>query len=438
MAHSKPPATTSSSSSSSAAAAALEQALPSELRPIAPYLPRGPLLGPPHTHCGAQCLLSYFIGETTVDTDPAQYVRLAERLIRRYRALCEALRTELGAPPPPLLINTMGWVTGQGLDLLFQLAAAALPSAVLALASDSTDKNAPRSTDKTPDGAKASGGEAPPLSTSSSSSSSDRATTAADDGDASGASPLPPPPPPSDDADGHGTAAAKTPKPSSTPRHHRRDSNRDISCYRALAQRSGAVLLSLPPWQPPPPPPPCAGPSTPRAAAAAAAAAAGPGPGGPSLVAAAGRQQHRAAAAPIRHRAVASSAVERRTLALMAYFQTQRRGGGGGGGGESFLRVHWVTVRKALRARRANRRRRRRAHASAGPIGDGSVVPVPGEWRGDSGGGGGVRRGCPSSCGLVAAAAGLHAGAGPPSQLTGTAGDQRRSRGPAGRHHPGG
>jgi hypothetical protein len=34
-------------------------------------------------------------------------------------------------------------------------------------------------------------------------------------------------------------------------------------------------------------------------------------------------------------------------------------GGTGGGGGESFLRVHWVAVPKALRARRVNRRRRR-------------------------------------------------------------------------------
>jgi hypothetical protein len=31
-----------------------------------------------------------------------------------------------------------------------------------------------------------------------------------------------------------------------------------------------------------------------------------------------------------------------------------------GGGGESFLRVHWVAVPKALRTRRVNRRRRRR------------------------------------------------------------------------------
>jgi hypothetical protein len=32
-------------------------------------------------------------------------------------------------------------------------------------------------------------------------------------------------------------------------------------------------------------------------------------------------------------------------------------GGGGGGGGESFLRVHWVAVPKALRARRVNKQR---------------------------------------------------------------------------------
>eukprot|EP01047_Picozoa_sp_COSAG01_P056756 COSAG01_NODE_6473_length_3644_cov_5174.356841_4_plen_92_part_00 len=29
-------------------------------------------------------------------------------------------------------------------------------------------------------------------------------------------------------------------------------------------------------------------------------------------------------------------------------------GGGGGGGGESFLRVHWVAVPQAVRARRVN------------------------------------------------------------------------------------
>jgi hypothetical protein len=44
--------------------------------------------------------------------------------------------------------------------------------------------------------------------------------------------------------------------------------------------------------------------------------------------------------------------------------------GGGGGDGESFLRVHWVAVPKAMRARRINSRRRDRLpgqHADHGP-----------------------------------------------------------------------
>jgi D-hexose-6-phosphate mutarotase len=44
--------------------------------------------------------------------------------------------------------------------------------------------------------------------------------------------------------------------------------------------------------------------------------------------------------------------------------EVRGRGGGGGGGGEPFLRVHWVAVPKASRARRVNRRRRAaRPHA---------------------------------------------------------------------------
>jgi hypothetical protein len=61
-------------------------------------------------------------------------------------------------------------------------------------------------------------------------------------------------------------------------------------------------------------------------------------------------------------------------------------GGGGGGGGESFLRVHWVAVPEAVRARRVNRRwsggglrgRRRRRGWGQPPCGGGG------------GGGGGV------------------------------------------------
>eukprot|EP01047_Picozoa_sp_COSAG01_P028333 COSAG01_NODE_1900_length_8964_cov_121.219177_3_plen_169_part_00 len=52
-------------------------------------------------------------------------------------------------------------------------------------------------------------------------------------------------------------------------------------------------------------------------------------------------------------------------------------GGGGGGGGECFLRVHWVAVPEALRARRANRRgRRRRRGGRAGAAGGSGGRPV--------------------------------------------------------------
>jgi hypothetical protein len=44
---------------------------------------------------------------------------------------------------------------------------------------------------------------------------------------------------------------------------------------------------------------------------------------------------------------------------------------GDGGGGESFLRVHWVAVPEALRARRVNRRRRAGRAAAGGAGRDG-------------------------------------------------------------------
>jgi hypothetical protein len=69
-------------------------------------------------------------------------------------------------------------------------------------------------------------------------------------------------------------------------------------------------------------------------------------------------------------------------------------GGGGGGGSESFLRVHWVAVSKALRARRVNRRRRRRLAAALVQSRVVSDLTRPGgrqRWRRGGGRGGGGR-----------------------------------------------
>jgi hypothetical protein len=60
------------------------------------------------------------------------------------------------------------------------------------------------------------------------------------------------------------------------------------------------------------------------------------------------------------------SSFEPGSLCLLAPTEAQRtmakpaqsESGGGGGGGESFLRVHWVAVPEAMRARRPNRRSR--------------------------------------------------------------------------------
>jgi hypothetical protein len=57
----------------------------------------------------------------------------------------------------------------------------------------------------------------------------------------------------------------------------------------------------------------------------------------------------------------------------------QAGGGGGGGGGESFLRVHWVAVPKATRARRPNRRRRRRRWRRG--VGQRAIAARAGVWK---------------------------------------------------------
>jgi hypothetical protein len=48
---------------------------------------------------------------------------------------------------------------------------------------------------------------------------------------------------------------------------------------------------------------------------------------------------------------------------------------GGSGSGESFLRVQWVAVPQALRARRANRRRQRRRRCQPARRGGGATHP---------------------------------------------------------------
>jgi hypothetical protein len=95
-------------------------------------------------------------------------------------------------------------------------------------------------------------------------------------------------------------------------------------------------------------------PASGRRRAAAAAAEGGAPP--QSATAAAAEPSPREA--PPAFRPPPRPALQQRALVL-------RVGLSGGGGGESFRRVHWVAVPKAVRARRVNRRRRRRGSLAA-------------------------------------------------------------------------
>lgn len=87
-----------------------------------------PVLGPPHTHL-RQALSCRFFGDVTPGMQPAQYVGCIASLLKEHH------RTHDGAscPSPPLIINTCGWISGLGGQLLADIIAAANPSHLVML-----------------------------------------------------------------------------------------------------------------------------------------------------------------------------------------------------------------------------------------------------------------------------------------------------------------
>ena len=89
-----------------------------------------PLLGPPHTHV-RPARAARFIGASTPGEAPISYVRCVESLLDERR---RALNTAPGVlRPVPLVINTCGWVTGLGEQLLADLALATAPTHIIIL-----------------------------------------------------------------------------------------------------------------------------------------------------------------------------------------------------------------------------------------------------------------------------------------------------------------
>jgi polynucleotide 5'-hydroxyl-kinase GRC3/NOL9 len=100
-----------------------------------------PLLGAPAARLGTAAaprpLHSRFVGDTSPASDPAAYAAAVAALLRAWHAQpggAAAAGSAQGAvPPAPLVINTLGWLRGMGLDLLAGLLRAAAPTHVLQL-----------------------------------------------------------------------------------------------------------------------------------------------------------------------------------------------------------------------------------------------------------------------------------------------------------------
>lgn len=86
-----------------------------------------PLLGPPFTHL---CIpdMSVFVGMSSPSTNPAFFFQACMMLIDYYNSNYRNVY--------PLVVNTMGWVTGLGFDLLHSTVASIQPNYLLPLAPD--------------------------------------------------------------------------------------------------------------------------------------------------------------------------------------------------------------------------------------------------------------------------------------------------------------
>jgi len=81
------------------------------------HLVRSPIFQAAQTKQSShECVASFFAGGVTPSVDPILYIKCVRAAFRSYLQLCSS---HFGAtPPPPLVVNTHGWVTGLGRDLV--------------------------------------------------------------------------------------------------------------------------------------------------------------------------------------------------------------------------------------------------------------------------------------------------------------------------------
>ena len=94
---------------------------------LALHLVSSPVFGGPSSHLRPAHACRFF-GSANPSTEPELYVQNVLRLIDEYRAVLAKARS-----PIPLVVNTCGWVTGLGLELLADVVAATAPTHLIVL-----------------------------------------------------------------------------------------------------------------------------------------------------------------------------------------------------------------------------------------------------------------------------------------------------------------
>merc|ERR1711998_445468 len=77
------------------------------------HLISSPVLSPPQRHLSTP-LTAHFVGEITPQHDPTRFLQAIRRTFRTYQESAAAARA-------PLLVNTAGWLTGLGAELLLEM-----------------------------------------------------------------------------------------------------------------------------------------------------------------------------------------------------------------------------------------------------------------------------------------------------------------------------
>ena len=106
---------------------------------VSATLVTAPLLGPNFTHL-QQPFRSYFVSDADITIDPDKYVQSCTRLLNDCRIQPHLMNT-------PMIINTMGFTSGIGLEVTLDVIRISQPTHVVQLTSKSSRRNFPASLD---------------------------------------------------------------------------------------------------------------------------------------------------------------------------------------------------------------------------------------------------------------------------------------------------